>query len=72
MNSPDPDTLARLERAIRSLPRRQREIFLAVRFDDLSYAEIAVCTGMSVSHIERLFAMAIASIDRQLCAPHWG
>ena len=37
----NPVELAKLEDAMRRVPRRQREIFLAVRVDDLRYAEIA-------------------------------
>jgi hypothetical protein len=46
-HGPDPVTLKRLERAVRKLPRLQREIFLALRLDDLSYDEIAERTGLT-------------------------
>jgi RNA polymerase sigma-70 factor (ECF subfamily) len=63
---PDPKRLKRLERAIRKLPRRQREIFCAIRFDDLSYEEIAQRTGLSVPEVEHLFAEALLNFMRRL------
>lgn len=65
----DPATLKRIERAIRSLPRRQREVFCAVRFDDLSYAEIAERTGLTVQQVEQLFAEALFNISRHVDRP---
>lgn len=61
-----PELLARLEVALHSLPRRRREIFLAVRLDGTSYAELAEKTGLTVRQIEREVARAIAQIDRAL------
>ncbi len=61
---PDPALLARLEAALRSLPRRQREIFLAVRFDAMSYAEIAHRTGLSSERVKREFARALLQLHR--------
>jgi RNA polymerase sigma-70 factor (ECF subfamily) len=66
---PDPRRLKRLERAIRKLPRRQREIFCAIRFDDLSYDEIAQRTGLSVAEVEHLFAEALLHFMRRLDRP---
>lgn len=69
----DPATLKRIERAIRRLPRRQREVFDAVRFDDLSYAGIAERTGLTVREVERLFAEALFNISRHVDRPRrWG
>ncbi len=65
-DDPDPVTLRRIERAVRKLPRLQREIFLAARLDDMSYAEIAERTGLSVRDVEQHLAKALASIDRRL------
>lgn len=71
----NPATLKRIERAIRNLPRRQREVFCAVRFDDLSYIEIAERTGLTVEHVERLLALALCSVsrhvDRAACRRWW-
>lgn len=65
----DPATLKRIERAIRQLPRRQREIFCAVRFDDLSYVQIAERTGLTVCEVENLFAEALFNISRRVDHP---
>src|SRR3546814_3181123 len=43
----DTELLARLETALETLPRFTREVFLAHRVDDLSYADIARITGKS-------------------------
>jgi len=65
-DDPDPMTLRRIERAVRKLPRLRREIFLAARLDDMSYAEIAERTGLPVREVERHLAKALASIDRRM------
>ncbi len=69
----DPLELARLEDAMRRAPRRQREVFLAVRLDNLRYAEIAERTGLTITQVERLFADALANLIRNLDQPqrHW-
>jgi RNA polymerase sigma-70 factor (ECF subfamily) len=63
-DDPDPVTLKRIERAVRKLPRLQREIFLAARLDDMSNTEIAERTGLAIWDVERALAKALASIDR--------
>jgi RNA polymerase sigma-70 factor (ECF subfamily) len=55
----DTELLARAEAAILTLPRFTREVFLAHRIDDLSYAEIARLTGTSVRRIEREMARGL-------------
>lgn len=60
----DPEHLARLEAALRSLPRRRREIYLAARHDGLSYAEIAQRTGLSRKCVDREFARALLALHR--------
>ena len=65
----DPVELARVEDAMRRVPRRQREIFLAVRLDNLRYAEIAERTGLTIAEVERLFADALANFSRNLDQP---
>jgi RNA polymerase sigma-70 factor (ECF subfamily) len=64
--SNDPELLRRLEDAVASMPRVQREIFLAHRLDDLSYAEIAQRTGLSVKQVERQMARAIYKLCKQM------
>jgi RNA polymerase sigma-70 factor (ECF subfamily) len=66
---PDPTLTARLEDAARRMPRFQREIFLAVRLDDYSYAEIAQRTGITPEQVERLFAQALGNFCRNLDDP---
>lgn len=58
--------LARLEAIIRLLPDAEREIFLAVRFDGLSYAGIAARTGYSSIEVERFFAAAMAKLAKAM------
>lgn len=64
MVPPDLEALARLERAVQALPRTTREIFLAHRLDDYSYAEIGEVTGLSVKQVRRHMAKAIYQIGR--------
>lgn len=63
---PDPDRLVRLEAAVRALPVLEREVFLAVRLDGLTYAEIARRTGLSPRAVERRFAEALTRLVREL------
>lgn len=64
--SNDSDLLRRLEDAVASMPRKQREIFLAHRLDASSYAEIASRTGLSVRQVERHMARAIFRLAKQM------
>jgi RNA polymerase sigma-70 factor (ECF subfamily) len=63
---PDPELLGKLERAIVTLPRSTREIFLAHRLDDMSYHEIADRTGLTVRQVERHIARAIYRLCKEL------
>ncbi|MGH6613405.1 sigma factor-like helix-turn-helix DNA-binding protein [Sphingomonas sp.] len=68
----DAETIARLERALRRMPKLQREIFLAIRFDNLAYPEIAERTGLSVRQVERHFAKSLMHIvDAQVGGATW-
>jgi len=69
----DPAEVDRVYDALRRLPRRQRAIFLAIRIDDLSYAEIAEQTGLSLAGVEKHFARAIGNLMRNMHDPkrHW-
>lgn len=69
-DDPDPETTKRIERAVRKLPRLQREIFLAARLDDRSYVEIAERTGLSAGQVEREIARALVSIARRMNRQH--
>ena len=61
--------LAEMEDAVWRLSTWQRRIFLAVRIDDLSFAEIADRTGLSVGQVERLLGKAIRNLSRNLDDP---
>lgn len=62
----DPEELARLERAVRSLPRTTREVFLANRIDDSSYDEIAAAIGLNRQQIIRHMAKALYQLARSM------
>jgi RNA polymerase sigma-70 factor (ECF subfamily) len=62
----DPDLLRRLDEAMLSMPKLQREIFLAHRLDDMSYRKIARRTGLTMRQVERRISRAIYKLDRQL------
>lgn len=53
------EELAQMQAALLALPRLARQVFLAHRIDDLSYAEIAEITGLSVRQVERRMADAL-------------
>lgn len=59
-----PDELARMERALLSLPRMTREIFLAHRLDGYSYDHIAEVTGLSQRQVARRMRTAIRRLGR--------
>lgn len=61
-----PAELAKREAAVRSLRRRDREIYLAHRLDGMSYAAIAEVTGLPVAQVKRAMARAIIGINRHL------
>jgi len=63
---PTTEQLERIKAALLTLPRFTREVFLACRLDDMSYAEIAAITGTSVQRIERETARAMVGIDRAM------
>jgi RNA polymerase sigma-70 factor (ECF subfamily) len=62
----DYETARRYRTAIAKLPWLQREIFELSRFEDLSYAEIAVLMGLSPRYIERQFAKALYKVGKQI------
>lgn len=66
MEAVEPATLARLEEAVRSLRRLDREVFLAHRLDAMSYDEIARRTGLSVNQVEWAMCRALRGIGRHL------
>ncbi len=63
---PDPDLLRRMKEAIMSLPKRQRDIFIAHRVHGMSYGEIGDRTGLTVRQVERQMAKAIYKLAKQM------
>ncbi len=74
-NLTDAEIIERLEAGLQRMPKLRREIFLAVRVDELSYAEIAARTGLSVEQVERHFAQGMLALrdalDRGRPIPWW-
>jgi len=65
----DPRLARRMRHAIRRLPRDQRDVFCAIRFDDLDYHQVAARFGITVAEVERLFAGALANFVRMVDSP---
>jgi RNA polymerase sigma factor (sigma-70 family) len=61
-NLTDAEIVERLEAGLEGMPKLRREIFLAIRLDDLSYAEIAERTGLSVEQVERHLAQSMLTL----------
>jgi RNA polymerase sigma-70 factor (ECF subfamily) len=55
--------LNKVEMAVAQLPPRCREVFLIHRLDGLSYSQIAVQLGISVSAVEKHMARACLLLD---------
>ena len=65
---------ARLERALKSLPWLEREAFLLKTRDQLSYAEVGVCLGLSPEATEARVVAALIKLYARLEAmerPWW-
>ncbi len=71
--TPDPEFLRKLDAAIASLPRIQREIFLAHRLDDMTNADSSCDTGRSILIAKRHMANALYKIGKQMdgCRLSW-
>ncbi|WP_343609761.1 sigma factor-like helix-turn-helix DNA-binding protein [Novosphingobium sp.] len=67
---PDAATIARVNDALLRLSRLERDVFLSVRVDYLSYAEIGEKIGMSDEKVMKLFGRAFYNLDRNLRDPH--
>ena len=69
------EIIERLEAGLQRMPKLRREIFLAIRLDDLSYGEIAERTGLSAKQVERHFAESLftlhRALDGRLPVPRW-
>lgn len=62
--------LRRAERAVDCMSPMQREIFLSIRVDELSYAEAAALHGICATEVEQHFAGALRIIDRHMHERH--
>ena len=60
------DMLRRIDVAIDLLPERTREIFMAHRFEDLSYPQIAERMAISVKTVEKHISLALQQLHRAL------
>lgn len=60
------DMLRRIETAIPLLPDRTREIFMAHRFEDLTYGQIAERMGISIKTVEKHIGAALRELHRAL------
>jgi RNA polymerase sigma factor (sigma-70 family) len=63
------DMLMRVDAAIAALPERTREIFMAHRFEGLTYAAIAQRMAISVKTVEKHMSQALVSLHRLLAEP---
>ncbi len=74
-NLSEAEVIERLEAGLQRMSKQQREIFLAIRLDDASYAEIAERTGLNVQQVERHFAQSMLvlrdALDGRQSAPWW-
>jgi DNA-directed RNA polymerase specialized sigma24 family protein len=59
----------RWRRALQRMTERQRAIFLAMRFEDIGYAELAERHGISVREVEAEFAEALEVLIRAFREP---
>lgn len=58
------------EHAVDNMSPMQREIFLGIRVDELSYAELARLHGITVAEVEHHFAGALRILDRHMHERH--
>lgn len=65
----------RLEAGLRRMPKIRREIFLAIRLDELSYEDISERTGLSAQQVERHFARSMMTlfdaVEGRAALPWW-
>jgi len=62
--------LRRAERAVDNMSPIEREIFLAIRVDELSYSDVATLHGITVAEVEQHFAGALRIFDRHMHERH--
>ena len=61
-----PPTVTELERILGCMSARERALFLAVRRDRLTFAQIEAATGLANPEVERFLADAIYRFVREL------
>ena len=54
------------EEALKSMPEKQRVVFLMSRIDELKYKEIADQLGLSVKAIEKRMSLALEHLKKQM------
>ncbi len=62
--------LRHAERAVDNMSRVEREIFLAIRVDELGYSQVADLHGITVTEVEQHFAGALRILDRHMHDRH--
>ncbi len=60
--SEEPLILRRAERAVDRMGEMERDVFLAIRIDELSYPDIAVKLGIGVAEVEQHFAASLETL----------
>ncbi|WP_446655467.1 RNA polymerase sigma factor [Blastomonas sp.] len=62
--------LRRAERAVDAMSPTEREIFLSIRVDGLSYSDVSTRHGITVADVERHCAAALRILDRHMHERH--
>lgn len=60
------ELLQNYEKALESLPEKQRSVFLMSRMDGLKYQEIAECVGVSVKAVEKRMKNALEYLRKAI------
>ena len=58
----------KLQKALLTLPDKQRLVFNMKYFDDMKYDEIAEITGTSVGALKASYHLAVKKIEQHLCS----
>lgn len=71
----DAELLARIDRALRRLPAKRRNIFLLSRIERWTYQRIACAYGISTKrarrHVVRAMHVLMAEVDDNRPQPFW-
>lgn len=63
------DLREEIQKAIDSLPDKSRTVFILHRFEEFTYAEIAVSLNVSIKTVEKRMSLALKQLRKDL-APH--